>query len=393
MNALLIDNLSKIYSPSIPAVEGVTLTVPPGECLALVGPSGCGKTTLLRMIAGLETPSAGTIELDGRDATHQPAHQRGVAMTFQRPALLPHQTVRQNLCWGWTLQNPSRLLTGWFRRDDSRAEELAQVASLLALDSFLDRRVGELSGGQQQRVALGRCLLRNARLLLLDEPLSQLDAPLRIEMRRQIKTLLKERGLTAVHVTHDPEEALALGDRIAVMDQGRLIQIDEPMALRQSPGSRVVAEWMHQAVGGMTFVAGEFVRAEMDTYFECAFGRWPVSVEVLGDLRESLFECQNFNADSGKVHILMGIAAQDVACDSDRPAPDDAIRLALPVLAQEATTAGDWIVAGDNRGRWVGRLASHLHYGRGEQVTMIFTMADAFWFDISTGRTYHAPRT
>jgi len=364
----------------------VTFNVAPGECLALVGPSGCGKTTLLRVIAGLDAPSSGIVKFDGRDVADVPSHRRGVAMLFQRPALMPTRSVRHNLGWAWTLQQPCRL----FGIGRARERGLSDIAKLLQLADVLDRPVQELSGGQQQRVALGRCLLRQAKLLLFDEPLGQLDAPLRMGLRRQIGALVKERGLTAIFVTHDPEEALAFGDRVAVMHEGRLVQIDEPMVLRRFPANCAVAQWVHEATGGMNQIAGSFVREDMDTFFECAFGRWPIAVTVLKDLRESLFKCENFNADATKVHMIVGIAAQDVWCDADAAPGDNAVRLVLPVLAQESTTAGDWVIAGDSRGQWVGRLASRLHYRRGDKVTMVFTMERAFWFDSATGRTLHA---
>ncbi|MBI3822784.1 MAG: ABC transporter ATP-binding protein [Planctomycetes bacterium] len=387
MIELRLEEIGKSYAPGAAALADVSLTVAPGECLAIVGPSGCGKTTLLRVIAGLETPSAGRIFLDGRCVNEVPSHQRDIAMLFQRPALIPQQTVRQNLRWAWTLQAPLRL----FRSDHLHDEELTRVARLLDLESILDRPISQLSGGQQQRVALGRCLLRQAKLLLLDEPLGHLDAPLRSDLRRQIRLLVKERGITGLHVTHDPEEAFSVGDRVAVIQAGRLVQIDAPARIRRAPANRFVAELSHHQTGGVNVLEGVVTRHDMDTFFETALGRWPMSVQIVAQLRESLCQGENFHAGEGKVAIIIGVAVEDVRCSTAPDAAPDDIRVMLPVLDVESGDDSNSVVAGDSWRRWIGRAPLDERFDKGQSVTMTFSLGRAYWFDHTTGRTLAAP--
>ena len=384
---LYLEEIGKTYSPAARALAAVTLRVTPGEWLALVGPSGCGKTTLLRVIAGLEPPSSGQIIIDGQCVNDVPCHERGVAMLVQRPALIPQQTVRHNLRWAWTLRQSWRLLFGTDRRRD---EELVRVARVLDLERDLDRPIQQLSGGQQQRVALGRCLLRQAKLCLLDEPLGHLDAPLRTELRRQIRSLAQELRVTTIHVTHDPEEAFSAGDRVAIMQQGLIVQADAPAEIRHFPMSRFVTELVHQGNGGMNLLGGRICPDGIDTFFENAFGRWPISSQILHNLRESLFQGENSHAGEGKVHIMMGIAASEVRGGGELGGDED-VRFALPVQQQEHSAAGNWLIAADARGRWIGRAASDERFHRGQVVMMAFSMARAFWFDNVTGRTLVVP--
>src|SRR5262245_46827222 len=211
---IVLDGVSKEFPGPVQALRDINLKVAAGECLVLAGPAGCGKTTTLRLLAGLETPSGGAIRFGGKVVNKVPPWRRSVAMVFQRPALFPNRTVRKNLTQGLALWRLSR----------AQAELMEETARLLELEDVLDRYPTELSGGQQQRVALGRALLRQAPILLLDEPLGQLDAPLRLDLRRQLHLLRKLFPATIVHVTHDAVEALAIADRLAVLDQGRLLQ-------------------------------------------------------------------------------------------------------------------------------------------------------------------------
>ncbi|MSU80439.1 MAG: ABC transporter ATP-binding protein [Gemmataceae bacterium] len=380
--ALRLENLSKRFGSQVPAVADMSLQIDRGECLALVGPSGCGKTTLLRLIAGLETPTTGSIFFAGRLLDDIPCHQRNIAMLFQRPSLIPGQTVRQSLAWASGLLGQRYAVT----------PHAKNILATFRLDVELDRPVAHLSGGQQQRVALARCLLRQPSILLLDEPFGHLDAPQRTSLRREVRTLTKQLGMTTIVVTHDPEEALAMGDRVAVMQAGGLVQLDTPDVVRRAPAYRFIAAWVHQWEGGLNVLPGTFVRDDLDTYFDSAFGRWPIDATILDGLRESLFKCENFNAADGKVHIVMGIAAKDVRCDAGRPASDEDVRLFLPVLDRECTTSGQWVIAGDQRGSWIGRQVSHLHYRAGDSVTMIFAIQSAYWFDVVTGRTLYSPK-
>ncbi|MSQ93174.1 MAG: ABC transporter ATP-binding protein [Gemmataceae bacterium] len=386
MTELHLEDVGKTYASGVRALEDVTLTVAPGECLALVGPSGCGKTTLLRVIAGLEEASEGEIRIDKQVVNAVPAHRRGVAMLFQRPALILNHTVRQNLRWAWTLEKPWKLFG-----NRSHDADLLRVARLLDLEHTLDRPTGQLSGGQQQRVALGRCLLRQAKLLLLDEPLGHLDAPLRADLRRAMHALISEQRLTMLHVTHDPEEAFTVGDRVAVMQEGRIVQIDAPGRMRRHPASRFVAELVHYHGGGLNFLSGEVVREVMDTFIETVFGRWPMSVKIVQELRESLCQGENFHPGEGKVHIMVGVAVRDVHCSTAPRAGEDENRIVLPVAELECAGAGTCVIGSDARGRWIGQAGPDERFERGQAVTMAFSLAQAYWFDLTTGRTLVTP--
>jgi multiple sugar transport system ATP-binding protein len=216
--------------------EGLSLSCPAHKYLCLLGPSGCGKTTLMRMVAGLETPDAGQIRIDGERVDDLPPSARNVGLAFQNYALYPHLSVAENLAF--PLRAPIR--KGQYGEDDIQ-RRVGEIAALLKIDWLLHRSVNQLSGGQQQRVALGRSLIRSPRVLLLDEPVTHLDARLRYEMRAELKLLHGRLGTTTIHVTHDQQEALAVADLIAVMKEGRLEQLDKPLVLYHNPATAFVA--------------------------------------------------------------------------------------------------------------------------------------------------------
>ncbi|MEK9967524.1 MAG: ABC transporter ATP-binding protein [Ferrovibrio sp.] len=234
MPLLRLEGVCKSYGAE-PAVDRLDLSVDEGESLVLLGPSGCGKSTLLRMIAGLETPDRGTIWLDGRDITALPPHQRAVNMMFQSYALFPHLSVRDNIAFG-------------LRREGLPQTEIAnrtaETMAMLEIGNFATRKPHQLSGGQQQRVALARAMVKRPRLLLLDEPLGALDKRLRQQTQAELRKLNRQTGITFVFVTHDNDEAMALADRIAVMDHGRFRQLDEPRRIYDRPIDRFVAGLM-----------------------------------------------------------------------------------------------------------------------------------------------------
>ena len=235
MSGIRLDDVTKIYPNGVRAVDRVSLDIRLGEFMVLVGPSGCGKSTLLRMIAGLEDVSMGDIYVGDQDVTDRPPQQRDIAMVFQNYALYPHMTVRDNLAYGLKLRKMSK--SEWKRRVD-------EVATTLGLSELLDRKPAALSGGQRQRVAMGRAIVRNPKAFLMDEPLSNLDAKLRVSMRAELAKLHERLGVTTVYVTHDQVEAMTLGQRVAVLRDGVLQQVDTPHVLFHTPANLFVAAFI-----------------------------------------------------------------------------------------------------------------------------------------------------
>jgi multiple sugar transport system ATP-binding protein len=233
--AISIRNLTKRFSGGVTAVDDVSLEIEDGEFMVLVGPSGCGKSTLLRMVAGLEEASAGAIAIGGREVTDDAPRRRDIAMVFQNYALYPHMTVRQNLGYGLKVRRTPK--------EDAR-RRVEEVAELLGLGELLDRRPAALSGGQRQRVAMGRAIVREPKAFLMDEPLSNLDAKLRVGMRASLAQLHERLGVTTVYVTHDQVEAMTLGQRVAVMRDGKVLQVDAPQGLYSRPRDLFVAAFI-----------------------------------------------------------------------------------------------------------------------------------------------------
>jgi iron(III) transport system ATP-binding protein len=247
MEAIIVENVVKTFG-TIRALDGIGLQVKAGELFFLLGASGCGKTTLLRCIAGLETPTSGSIHFGNRDVTKMPPHKREAAMVFQSYALWPHLTVGQNIAFGLEERKVPR---PEIRR---RVEE---VLEMVQLPGFGDRSIDQMSGGQQQRVSLARALVVKPKCLLLDEPLSNLDAQLRVEMRREIRRIVKENGLTGIYVTHDQEEALAMADRMAVLTRGKIGQIGAPEEIYRTPLTAYVANF----IGETNLIPGEAIES------------------------------------------------------------------------------------------------------------------------------------
>jgi len=229
------NEVDKIYGADVHAVQGLSLDIADGEFLVLVGPSGCGKTTALRMVAGLEDISAGTISIGGRVVNEVSSKERDIAMVFQNYALYPHLNVGENIAFGLRLRKTPKPVI---------EERVAWAATLLDLTPYLNRKPKELSGGQRQRVAMGRAIVRHPQVFLMDEPLSNLDAKLRVQMRAEISKLQHSLGTTTLYVTHDQVEAMTMGDRVAVMSQGRLQQVAEPQELYDRPANLFVAAFI-----------------------------------------------------------------------------------------------------------------------------------------------------
>jgi iron(III) transport system ATP-binding protein len=274
MRAMLpvtIRNLGKRFG-TIAAVDDVSLDVPAGALFFLLGPSGCGKTTLLRMLAGFIDPTAGTIRFGDRDVTGLPPNRRRTAMVFQSYALWPHMTVAQNVAFGLRVR---RVPAG------QRGQRVAEALAAVQMESYAARKPNELSGGQQQRVALARALVVRPDLLLLDEPLSNLDAKLRLEMRGMIRSICRQARLTAVYVTHDQKEALSMADSLAVMYAGRVVQVGSPAGVYHRPASRFVADFL----GESNFLDATVTALEDDTaHLDSPLGKlhsraWPAGLQ------------------------------------------------------------------------------------------------------------------
>jgi multiple sugar transport system ATP-binding protein len=235
MAEIELQNLTKVYAGGVVAVDDVSLEIGDGEFIVLVGPSGCGKSTLLRLIAGLEEISQGRVAIGGTDVTELAPRKRDIAMVFQSYALYPHMNVRQNIAYGLKVRRTPK---------DETRRRVEEVAALLGLDKLLDRRPAQLSGGQRQRVAMGRAIVREPKAFLMDEPLSNLDAKLRVGMRASLAQLHARLGVTTVYVTHDQTEAMTLGQRVAVINEGKVLQCDTPQRLYDRPANVFVAAFI-----------------------------------------------------------------------------------------------------------------------------------------------------
>jgi len=236
MSFLQLTQINKIFS-DIPAVENFNLEVEPGEFISFLGPSGCGKTTTLRMVAGFELPTSGKITISDQDLTYVPPNKRNVGMVFQSYALFPNMTVAENIGYGLKVTGKPKA---------EIKQRVNEMLALIHLESFEMRYPGQLSGGQQQRVALARALAIHPQVLLLDEPLSALDAKIRVELRQEIRRIQQQLGITTIYVTHDQEEALSLSDRVVVMSQGRIEQVGTPAEIYSYPETEFVAKFVGQ---------------------------------------------------------------------------------------------------------------------------------------------------
>jgi sn-glycerol 3-phosphate transport system ATP-binding protein len=283
MATVKIDNIRKVYAGNVEAVKGVSIDIPDGSFTVLVGPSGCGKSTLLRMVAGLETISSGECSIGGRVVNEIEPSERDIAMVFQNYALYPHMSVYDNMAYG--LRN----------RKTPEAEiksRVAEAARILAIEPFLERRPRALSGGQRQRVAMGRAIVRKPQVFLFDEPLSNLDAKLRVQMRVEIKKLQRDLGVTSIYVTHDQVEAMTLSDQLVVMNGGRIEQIGLPTEIYKRPKTTFVAGFIGSPP--MNMLAGEMRGGEV----------------IVGDLKLPAPGLPKDIADGTKVTV--GLRPEDV---------------------------------------------------------------------------------
>lgn len=269
---------------STEVIKGFNLTVESGEFLALVGPSGCGKSTALRMLAGLESPTSGEIHIDNRNVTSVSPKDRGVSMVFQSYALYPHMTVAENICFPMKMSGVNA---------NQRSSKLKEITDMLYLTELLDRKPSQLSGGQKQRVAMGRALAKNPKVLLFDEPLSNLDAQLRVKVRAEIAQLHKRIGATIIYVTHDQIEAMTLANRIAVFNAGKLEQVGKPLEVYHKPESQFVASFI--GTPPMNFIAAK----------AAAISGLPQHAATMGFRPESTY-LQGFGEESGLTSLGQG---------------------------------------------------------------------------------------
>jgi sn-glycerol 3-phosphate transport system ATP-binding protein len=274
MASITMDNLGKVYTGNVRAVRGVNIDIADGEMIVLVGPSGCGKSTLLRMVAGLETITEGTLKIGERVVNQLEPADRDIAMVFQNYALYPHMTVYNNLAYG--LKN-----RGFAKAEIER--RVREAAEMLQIGQFLDRKPRQLSGGQRQRVAMGRALVREPAAFLFDEPLSNLDAKLRVQMRVEIRQLQKRLGTTSLYVTHDQLEALTMADRLVVLSGGQIEQIGTPMELYSRPETTFVAGFIGSPA--MNMVAADYLRARVPAD---ALAHLPTRADLIGIRPEDL---------------------------------------------------------------------------------------------------------
>jgi multiple sugar transport system ATP-binding protein len=324
MAEIELRNITKVFSGDVVAIDDVSLRIRDGEFIALVGPSGCGKSTLLRAIAGLEDVTGGDIAIGGRDVTDLAPRHRDIAMVFQSYALYPHMSVRQNLGYGLKVRRTPKA---------EIRKRVDEIAELLGLADLLERKPAQLSGGQRQRVAMGRAIAREPQAFLMDEPLSNLDAKLRVGMRASLAQLHQRLGITTVYVTHDQVEAMTLGQRVAVMKDGRILQVDAPQALYERPRDLFVAGFIGSpamnlvdaALDGSDVVLGQF-RVPLD------WSRRPASRasgRVVVGIRPEAFEDAAFAPASLPTLDVEVIVLEELGSDAHVFFRVDATRIAV----------------------------------------------------------------
>ena len=329
MAGIELRNVTKAFSGDVLALDDVSLQISDGEFIALVGPSGCGKSTLLRAIAGLEDVTSGEIAIDGRDVTDLAPRHRDIAMVFQSYALYPHMSVRQNLGYGLKVRRTPKA---------EIRKRVDVIADLLGLTELLERKPAQLSGGQRQRVAMGRAIAREPRAFLMDEPLSNLDAKLRVGMRASLAQLHHRLGVTTVYVTHDQVEAMTLGQRVAVMRDGQILQVDTPQALYERPVDLFVAGFIGSP--SMNLVAAAI---EGD---EVAFGQFRVPLDpsrrpadttgrVVVGIRPEAFEDAAFAAPGLPTFDVDVVVLEELGSDAHVYFHVDATRVATGAVDEE----------------------------------------------------------
>ncbi|HEV2208618.1 MAG TPA: ABC transporter ATP-binding protein [Verrucomicrobiae bacterium] len=369
MASVVVDRLSKCFrgpaGEQVRAVHELSLAIADKELLVLVGPSGCGKTTTLRLVAGLETPSTGTVAIDGQIVNSLPPQHRNIGMVFQQPALYPHLTVSENLAFGLKIRHVPKT------EIQSRVKEAMEM---LGLNGAVDRLPMALSGGERQRVALGRALVRRPGLLLLDEPLSNLDAPLRARMRSELHRLHERLGATFIYVTHDQDEAMALGGRIVVLHQGTLQQVDTPQALYARPASLFVAGFIGSPP--MNLFTGKIIRqGEVAIFQENADN-------------DALTLALERTAGSGlpqQRDVVLGLRPEAIALAAQTPATGHPPKIVARVERLEMRGPDTYAyVERGNRG-FTARVPASAGIVPNQAIHLVFDLCHAHFFDPANG--------
>lgn len=361
MSALLLKNLSRRFSDDAVGVRDLNIEVLEGELMVLVGPSGSGKSTTLRLIAGLETPTSGEVFIGGKLANNIPPRDRDIAMVFQDYALYPHLNVRQNLGFGLKMRGfPSREI-------DSR---VMRASEMLGISDLMGRKPKELSGGQRQRVALGRALVRDPKVFLFDEPLSNLDASLRVLLRREIKEIHRTLGATMVYVTHDQSEAMTIGQRIAVMNAGSLEQVGPPSELYCRPASMFVAGFFGNPPMNFVGCSAEIKEDQLEIR--------PTGTDIVVRLHSR----EEYAPTSGR--ILLGFRPEDILVDAS--SPPDSLSGSAKVASVEALGAETILHLETNAFRPVARILGHVDIEPGTEVTYSVLQDKLHLFDAATNR-------
>jgi multiple sugar transport system ATP-binding protein len=317
MAGIVMEEVSKVYADGTTAVSDLSLDIKDEEFIVLVGPSGCGKTTALRMVAGLESISHGTIAIGDRVVNTVPPKERDIAMVFQNYALYPHMSVFDNMAFGLKLRKLPK---------EEIDRRVRQAADILGLEEFLQRKPKALSGGQRQRVAMGRAIVREPQAFLMDEPLSNLDAKLRVQMRAEVSRLQSELGVTTIYVTHDQTEAMTMGDRVAVIKKGELQQVDAPQFLYDHPANLFVAGFIGSPA--MNMVEADLVREDGGLYTVFGSTRLRVADEVVS-------ERPGIRAYEGR-RVIAGIRPENMEDASIMPVIPEDRRMKIDIVLREA---------------------------------------------------------
>lgn len=365
MAQVSLKNVSKIYQGGIVAVDKVNLGVENKEFIVLVGPSGCGKSTTLRMIAGLEDASEGEIYIGNRIVNDVPAKDRDIAMVFQNYALYPHMTVFENMAFGLKLRHYPK---------SEINKRVIEAAGILGIRSLFNRRPRELSGGERQRVAVGRAIVRKPLVFLFDEPLSNLDAKLRVQMRTEIHKLHLRLATTMIYVTHDQTEAMTMGDRIAVMKDGIVQQVADPITIYDSPVNKFVASFIGSPP--MNFMLGRIIKKDSRFYFD----EGKITVKLVEEMYNKIF------LFLGK-EIIMGIRAEDIYDKlfvSTAP-PENIVKVTCEVI--EPLGSEVYLYLNTGRHNFIARVGAHDRPPINQDMDLVFDMSKVHFFDKDTEAT------